>query len=384
MDFELSEAHKQIRTTVRNFAEKEITPYIEKWERDEYFPKDLIKRMGELGFFGVAFPEEYGGTGMGWLANTIVAEELGRASLGVASCLNMQSGTCPVTILNWGTEEQKRKYLPRIISGEALGCFAVTEPNAATDMAAIETTAIAQGDHYVVNGSKTWITHATVFNIGILFAKTNPKERHKGLSAFIITDDIPGMERQKITDKLGTRSSDTGQLFFTDARIPKENLLGEEGQGFTIAESSLVYGRTSIAGRSLGHAQACLDAAVSYANQREQFGVKIGTFQMVKELIAEMATEVEAARLLVYKNAWLIDQGQPSRRIADMAKLYTSEVAVRAALNTMKIYGAYGYSSEYPAARLYRDAMLMTIGEGTNNIQKILLANDALGWKKLD
>lgn len=384
MDFELSEVHEKIRQTVREFAEKEIKPNVEKWEREEYFPRELIKRMGELGFFGVAFPEEYGGTNIGWLANTIVAEELGRISLGVASCLNMQAGTCPVTILHWGTEEQKRKYLSKIISGEWLGCFAVTEPNAASDMASIETRAILQGDHYLVSGSKTWITHATVFDVGILFAKTNPKERHKGLSCFLITSDIPGLEKQKIVDKLGTRCSDTGQLFFTDAKIPKENLLGQEGEGFQIAENSLVYGRTSIAGRALGHAQACLEAAVAYANQREQFGVKIGTFQMVKELIAEMATEVEAARLLVYKNAWLIDKGEPSRRVADMAKFFSSEVGLRAAIHTMRIYGAYGYSSEYPAARLYRDAMLMTVGEGTSNIQKILLANDALGWKRLD
>jgi glutaryl-CoA dehydrogenase (non-decarboxylating) len=384
MDFELAEEHLQIRSTVRGFAEKEIIPFADEWDREEHFPKEVIVRMGKLGFFGAAFPQKYGGTELGYLANAIVAEELGRASLGVAGACNMQSGTCPMTILNWGTEEQKQKYLPAIISCEALGCFGLTEPNAATDMAGMQTTAILKNNKYIINGSKTWITQATVFDVGILFAKTNPKERHKGISAFLLLSNLPGLTRQKLHDKLGMRCSDTGQLFFDNCELPRENLLGEEGRGFTVAESSLVYGRTSVGARALGVAQACLDAGIKYANEREQFGQKIGYFQLVKEQLADMVADVEAARLLVYKSASLIDIGRASRRQADIAKFFASEACLRAAINVSRIYGAYQYSQDFPVARYYRDATLACVAEGSSNMQRILIANDALGWKRLD
>ncbi|MCL0078623.1 acyl-CoA dehydrogenase family protein [Dehalococcoidia bacterium] len=381
MDFELSDEHQQIRRTVRDFAEKEVAPYCEEWEREEYFPIDLIKRIGQLGFFSAPVPEEYGGTGQGWLANAIVAEELARVCLGVAYSHNMQAGTCPMTILNWGTEEQKKTYLPKIINCEMLGCFAVTEPNAATDVAGIETTAIRKGDHYLVNGSKTWITHGTVFDVGILFAKTDPTQRHKGLSAFIITSDLPGIESKKISNKLGIRISPTAELFFDDCRVPAENLLGKEGEGFTVVESSLAYGRISVGVRGLGLAQACLESSVRYANEREQFGAKIGTFQLIKEMIAEMAVEIEATRLMIYQAATLVDQGRISRHKCNMAKYFGGEVGFRCAERTARIYGAYSYSGDFPAARYFRDSMVQIAGEGHSNILKIVIANHVLGWK---
>jgi len=381
MDFDLAPELIQIRDTVRKFCLNEVIPFAEEWEKDEHFPSDVIRKMGGLGFFASPFPEQYGGTELGFLANIIVAEELGRASLGLACCLNMQSGTCPMTILLNCNEDQKQKYLPGIISGELLGCFAVTEPNAATDMAAIETKAIRDGDYYILNGTKMWITHASVFDVGVCFAKTDPTQRHKGLSAFIIERDMPGLKGIPEKNKLGVRSSDTGQIVFEDCRVPKENLIGEEGQGFKIAESSLTYGRANIAARSLGIGQAAVDASLKYANEREQFGQKIGYFQMNKQIIADMVAEIDAARLLVYRAAWLQDQGRPSSTESTIAKFYASEAAVRAVIGAAKIHGAYTYSSEYPVARLYRDVMLMTAGEGTSNIQRLIIANNALGWK---
>jgi len=263
-----------------------------------------------------------------------------------------------------------------------LGCFAVTEPDVGSDVAGIKTTAIDKGDYYLVNGAKTWITHATVFDVGILFAKTNPEARHEGLSTFVIERNMPGLEVRKITDKLGTRCSDTGEIIFEECRVPKDHLIGQPGQGFTIAQSSLTYGRISVAARGLGIAQACLDSAVKYANTREQFGLKIGKFQMNKQIIAEMVADCEAARLLVYRSAWLVDQGRADSHQAGVAKFFASEAALRAAVGAMRIHGAYGYSDEYDVARYYRDVMLMAIGEGSSNIQRILIANAALGLKR--
>lgn len=382
MDFELSPEHIQVRNAVREFCQKEVVPFAEAWEKEQIFPLETIRKMGELGFFTLPFPEKYGGTNLGFQANALVAEELGRASLGLACCLNMQTGTCPMTILLNGNEAQKEKYLPGIITGKLLGCFALTEPNAATDVAGIQTKAARDGDFYVLNGSKTWITHASVFDAGICFAKTDPTQRHKGLSSFIIEKDLPGLTRSRIEDKLGVRCSDTGELFFDDCRVPKENLLGQEGQGFEIAESALAYGRMNIAARSLGVSQAAVDLSIKYAREREQFGQKIGSFQMIKQIIADMVANTEASRLLVYRAAWLQDKSLPSFAESTIAKFFASEAALQAAIGAAKIHGAYTYSPDSPVARLYRDVMLMTAGEGTSNIQRLIIANAALGIKK--
>jgi glutaryl-CoA dehydrogenase (non-decarboxylating) len=382
MDFELGPDHIQVRNAIREFCDKEVVPFANEWEKEQIFPIDVIRKMGELGFFTMPFPEKYGGTNLGFLANAIVAEELGKASLGLACCLNMQSGTCPMTLLLNGNETQKEKYLPGIIGGKLLGCFAVTEPNAATDVAGIQTKAIRDGDYYILNGSKTWITHASVFDVGICFAKTDPTQRHKGLSAFIIEKDLPGLSRSRIEDKLGVRCSDTGELFFDDCRVPKENLIGQEGEGFEIAESALAYGRMNIAARSVGVSQAAVDLSVKYAKEREQFGQKIGNFQMIKQIIADMVANTDASRLLVYRAAWLQDRGLPSFAESTIAKFFASEAALQAAIGAAKIHGAYTYSPDSPVARLYRDVMLMTAGEGTSNIQRLIIANHALGMKR--
>lgn len=287
-----------------------------------------------------------------------------------------------MTLLLNGNETQKEKYLPGIIGGKLLGCFAVTEPNAATDVAGIQTKAIRDGDYYILNGSKTWITHASVFDVGICFAKTDPTQRHKGLSAFIIEKDLPGLSRSRIEDKLGVRCSDTGELFFDDCRVPKENLIGQEGEGFEIAESALAYGRMNIAARSVGVSQAAVDLSVKYAKEREQFGQKIGNFQMIKQIIADMVANTDASRLLVYRAAWLQDRGLPSFAESTIAKFFASEAALQAAIGAAKIHGAYTYSPDSPVARLYRDVMLMTAGEGTSNIQRLIIANHALGMKR--
>lgn len=382
MDFELPEEHRQIKQTVYDFCQKEVVPYVEEWEREEIFPAETIRKMGQLGFFGTLFPEEYGGTNMGALANAVVAEELARASLGVACVCNMQSVTCPLTIYRWAREDLKKKFVPKIINCEIFGCFALTEPNAASDLSAIQTRAERKGDYYIVNGTKMWITHATVMGAGVVLVKTDPTKRREGLSMLLIERDLPGLSSQKITNKLGCRCSDTGELIFEDCKVPAEYLLGEEGQGFEIAESSLAYGRMNIGARAVGIAQACLDAALKYAQEREQFGVPIGRFQMIKWLLADMVADVEAARLLVYKAAWLQDQGKPSMKAATVAKFFASEAGVRCTQAAMKIYGAYAFSEEYPVGRYHRDATLMTAGEGTSNIMRILIADMALGWRK--
>jgi len=312
----------------------------------------------------------------------IIAEEVSRALAALGTFFNMAGVTVPLTILNWGNEEQKKKYIPPIISGKIFGCFGLTEPNAGTDAAALQTTARKDGDVYILNGTKIWITNATIFGAGLCFARTDPKLKHRGISAFIVERSMPGIKTSKIENKFGHRASPTGEVLFEDCRVPKENLLGKEGEGFFYALNALDFGRVTVAARCVGIAQACIDAAVKYADQREQFGEKIGSFQMVQSQIAEMVIETEAARWLVYRAAWLEDQRKPHSLEGAMAKYFASETAVRAARNALTIFGAYGYSDEFPVGRYFRDAYLYIAAEGSNNIQKVLVAQDALGWKK--
>ena len=383
MDFELEPEHIQIRETVRKFCQKEVTPFVEKWENEQFYPREVIRKMGEQGFYAAAFPEKYGGTNLGRLAHTIVVEELAKASLGVSGSVNGQSGTCPMSILLNGNEAQIEKYVPGLISAKMIGCFALTEPNVGTDVAGIQTTAIRKGDYYILNGSKTWITNATVFDAGICLAKTDPTKRHEGLSAFILEKDMPGLTTRKIHSKIGNRSANAGEFFFDNCKVPKENLIGEEGKGFEIAESSLVYGRTNVAAMCLGLCDAAVEEAIKYAQTREQFGRPIGNFQMIKQIIADMVASTEAARLLVYRAAWLLDQDVPPPvHEVTIAKLVASETALQAAIGAARVHGAYGYSTEYPAARLYQDALMPVTGEGTSNIQRIIIANHVLGIAK--
>lgn len=383
MDFQLSEEQRAIQEMARKFAETEIAPFADKWDEEHFFPRDLVLKMGELGFYGCIIPEEYGGTNSGFLAMSLITEEISRASSSLRVTFNMQSCGTAYTIYRYGSEPLRQKYIEKLISGEWLGCFGITEPNAGSDVLAMKTTAIDKGDHFLVNGSKTWITNAHVADVCILYAYHDREAGSKGLSAFVVDlKTSPGVTTRPL-DKMGTRSSPTGEIIFEDVRVPKENLLGNLGDGVKIVFSSLNQTRLSCAAGGVGLAQACLDVAVKYCSEREQFGQPVGQFQMNQEMIANMAVEVEAARLLTYKAAWQKDQGQLGNTLeTSYAKYFAGEVVARAAHCAMKILGAYGYSTEYPVARFYRDAVLYQIVEGTANIQKMIIALDRLGIRK--
>ncbi len=337
--------------------------------------------MGELGFFGCIIPEEYGGSGSGFLAQTLITEEIARASSSLRVAFNMQTCGPALSIVRYGTEEQKQKYVPKLVSAEMIGCFGITEPNAGSDVMAMKTTAIPKGDYFLLNGNKTWISNAQVADLSIAYAYHDREIGSKGLSAFIVEMKLPGVTTRPL-EKLGTRSSPTGEILFEDVKVPRENLLGNLGDGVKLVFSSLNQTRLSCAAGGVGLAQACLDIAIKYCNEREQFGQQIGQFQMNQEMIADMAVEIEAARLLTYRAAYQKDQGDLGNNLeTSYAKYYAGEIVVRAAHSAMKILGAYGYSTEYPVARFYRDAVLYQIVEGTANIQKMIIALDRLGYR---
>jgi glutaryl-CoA dehydrogenase (non-decarboxylating) len=382
MDFKLSEELQALRETARDFADKEIVPYVEKWEEQSYFPREVIKKMADLGFYGTLVPEEYGGNGMGFLAGTIVTEEVARASASLRVTLNMQTFGPAVSILRYGTEAQKKKHLPKIASTETISCFAITEPNAGSDIMSMKTTAIPKGDYFLVNGSKTWISNAQVADLCILYAYHDPAAKSKGLSTFLLDMHLPGITTRPL-NKLGLHSAPTGEITLEDVKVPKDALLGSLGDGVKHVFGSLNQTRLSCAAGGIGIAQACLEAAVKYCNERSQFGQQIGQFQMNQDMIAVMATELEAARLLVYRAAVQKDEGNLANVLeTSMAKYYAGEVAGKAADFAMRILSAYGYSTEYPVARYYRDAKSIQIVEGTANIQKTIIALDQLGYRK--
>ncbi len=384
MDFGLSEELQMLRETVRNFAQEKIAPYADEWDENHYFPyEEAIKPMGELGLFGTVIPEEYGGNGMGWLAAMIITEEIARASASLRVQVNMQALGCAYTIYRYGCEEIRKKYIPRLVSAEYIGAFAITEPNAGSDVMAMKTTAQDRGDYWLLNGYKTWISNATVADVLVVYAYTDKEKRGKGLSAFVIepknfegitTSDLP---------KMGLRSAPTGEVILEDAKIPKENILGNPGDGARILFGSLNQTRLSAAAGGIGLAQACLDTVIKYCQEREQFGKPIGQFQMNQDLIAQVSAELEAARLMVYKAAWQKDQGMINNGLeVAHAKYLAGEIVVKASHVAMKILGAYGYSTEYPVARFYRDAPSIQIVEGSTNICKWIIALDQLGIRK--
>jgi glutaryl-CoA dehydrogenase (non-decarboxylating) len=341
-----------------------------------------MKKMADLGFYGTLVPEEYGGNGMGFLAGTIVTEEVARASASLRVTLNMQTFGPAVSILRYGSEEQKKRYLPKIVSTEAISCFAITEPNAGSDIMSMKTTAIPKGDYFLVNGSKTWISNAQVADLCILYAYHDPAAKTKGLSTFLLDMHLPGISTRPL-NKLGLHSAPTGEITLEDVKVPKSALLGTLGDGVKQVFGSLNQTRLSCAAGGIGIAQACLEAAVKYCNERSQFGQQIGQFQMNQDMIAVMATELEAARLLVYRAAVQKDEGNLGNVLeTSMAKYYAGEVAGKAADFAMRILSAYGYSTEYPVARYYRDAKSIQIVEGTANIQKTIIALDQLGYRK--
>jgi len=384
MEFTLGEELEMLREMARDFAAEKIAPYADEWDEKHYFPyEEVIKPMGELGFFGTVIPEEYGGNNMGWLAAMILTEEIAKASSSLRVQINMMGLGCAFTIFRYGSEEIKNKYVSKLVSAEYVGGFAITEPNAGSDVMAMKSTAIDKGDHWLLNGSKTWISNSSTADAIIYYAYTDKEARGKGLSAFVIElKNFNGITTTEL-DKLGTRSTPTGELYLEDTKVPKENILGRPGDGAKIVFGSLNQTRLSAAAGGIGVAQACLDAVTSYCSQREQFGKPVGQFQMNQDMVAQISSEIEAARLMVYKAAWQKDQGQLGNNLeVAHAKYLAGEIAVKASQVAMKIMGAYGYSSEYPVARYYRDAPAYQLVEGSANICKWIIALDQLGIKK--
>ena len=384
MDFSLSEELEMLRDMVRDFANEQIAPFADEWDEKHYFPyEEVLKPMGELGLFGTVIPEQYGGSEMGWLAAMIVTEEIARASSSLRVQINMQTLGCAYTILTYGSDELKEKYIPKLVSAEYVGGFAMTEPDAGSDVMAIKSKAEDKGDHWLLNGSKTWISNADVADMMIYYAYTDRDAASKGLSAFIVELKNFNDVRTTALDKLGSRSSPTGEIYLTDTRVPKENILGKPGDGAKILFGSLNQTRLSAAAGGVGLAQACLDEAIKYCNERKQFGKLIGEYQMNQDLIAQMSTEIEAARFLVYRAAWAKDQGRLNNGLdVAQAKYMAGEVATKCANYAMRILGAYGYSTEYPVARFFRDAPTYSMVEGSANICKWIIALDQLGIRK--
>ena len=379
--FELSEDQLLVQETARRFAEEDIAPTLEEEEKRHEFRADRLARMGELGFFACALPDELGGNGMGFLESVLMAEQVARISASWRVPFNMQNLGPPLTVARFGSTAQKEKYIPGWISGEKLGFFAMTEPNSGSDVASMKTYAVDAGDHWEIHGSKMWISNAHIGDAGLLYAYTDRDAHHKGISAFIIEPkNLEGCTAKSIDTKLGLHCSPTGEFVFDAAKVPKDALLGIEGDGFKICMWQLNNTRINCAAGALGVAGGALELSINYANERTQFGKPISKHQMIQAQIADMAVEHEAARLLVYRAAWLKDQNRPNQYETSIAKLAASEAAVHAANECMKIFGSYGFSTEYPAERFYRDAKSLQVVEGTSNVQKIIISSVACGF----
>jgi glutaryl-CoA dehydrogenase (non-decarboxylating) len=371
MNFDLTEEQLEMKKLARDFAEKEIAPIIEKDEKEHRFRPEIVKKMAGLGFFGGIIPEKYGGMATGFLSSLIMNEEIARVSASYGLPFNMQMFGPANTIVTYGTEEQKQKYVPALVNADMMGAFAITEPNSGSDVVSMKSTAVEKDDHYVINGQKTWISNAQVADVALLYCHTDRDKKHKGMSCFLIEPKkMAGISTRPIETKLGLHCAPTGEVILEDAKVPKSAMLGQRGDGFKICMGML--DNTRLACRAVGVGQACVDASIKYACEREQFGQRIADFQIIQEQIAEMAVDVEAARLLVYRAAYLKDKGSP-RTTAEvsMAKYNAAEVAVRNSGTAVKIFGSYGFSSEYPAERFFRDAKSFQIVEGTSNIQKM-------------
>jgi len=379
MNFELNEEQRLVRDMVRDFAQQELAPHAAQVDKTEEFPADNIRKMAELGLLGLPYPEKYGGGGGDYLSYAIAVEEVARAcgSTGLIYAAHVSLGCGP--IYYFGTEGQKQKWLPHLCSGKGLGAFGLTEPEAGSDAGSTRTIAVRDGDSYVLNGSKMWITSGAIADVVIATAKTDPAAGTRGISCFLVEKGTPGFIPGKNEPKMGLKGSVTSALSFEECRVPVGNRLGEEGEGFRQMLITLDGGRISIGAMALGLAQAALDQATRYAKERKQFGQPIANFQALQWMIADMATEIDAARLLIYRAAAMKDAGQPFSKEAAMAKLYASETAERAAFKAVQIHGGYGYSREYPVERIYRDQRLCSIGEGTSEIQRLVIARQVLG-----
>ena len=378
MDFRLSDDQEILRRSVREFAESEIRPHVMEWDEAQQFPMTLLAKLAEVGLTGIQFPEEYGGAAMSAVDYSICIEELARVCPAIALSVAAHNGLCSAHIGMFGSDEQKRTFLPRLVKGEVLGAWGLTEANAGSDAAGMRTTATRQGDCWVLNGSKTFITHGRIGGVMVVIAVTDRSKAHRGISAFIVEHGTPGMAAGKKENKLGMRASDTSEVIFTDCRVPSSQLLGQEGQGFVNTLQVLDAGRIGIAALSVGLAQGAYEAARDYARERRQFGQPIAAFQAIQWKLADLATRIEAARLLTYRAAHLKDRGVRMTRESSMAKLFASETAVRAADECVQIHGGYGFVKDYPAEKYFRDVKLLTIGEGTSEIQRLVIARQLL------
>lgn len=378
MNFSLSENQQMIITMVRDFAEKHIRPHVMEWDEAQTFPVETFKKLGELGLMGVLVPEEYGGSGLSYFEYVSIITEISKVCGSIGLSVAAHNSLCTAHILAFANEEQKLRWLPKLATAEWIGAWGLTEANTGSDAMGMNTTAVLDGDHYIVNGSKNWITHGKSGDVAVVMVRTGEKGDSKGISAIVIEKGTPGFTHGKKENKLGMRASETTELIFDNCRVPKENLLGKEGEGFKQAMYILDGGRISIAALSLGMAKGALQAAVSYSKERYQFGQPISSFQGISFKIADMATEVEAAELLIMQAADLKNRGKNVTRESAMAKYFASEVCVRTATEAVQIFGGYGYTKDFPVEKFYRDSKLCTIGEGTSEIQKIVIAREIL------
>ncbi len=383
MNFEFTEEQKMLRTTVRNFTDKEILPHIAQWDREGKFDPAIIQKLAELGLMGVCIPEEYGGSGMDYNSLAIVCEELERGDTAFRTAVSVHTGLNSMTILQWGNEEQKQKYLVPQAKGEKIAAFGLTEPGAGSDVASMETTAVKEGDYYILNGQKTWISLCDTADNFLVFAYTKDRsERHKGISAFIVERDWEGFSSKAIKGKLGIRAGNTGELFFDNVKVPKENMLGEEGEGFKIAMSALDNGRFTVASGAVGQIMACLEESVKYCHERKTFGKEIGKHQLVQKMIADMEAGLQMSRLLVYRAGELKNQGKRNTRETSLAKWQACDFANKAADDAVQIHGAYGFSDEYPVERFLRNSKAPVIYEGTREIHTVMQAEYVLGYRE--
>jgi alkylation response protein AidB-like acyl-CoA dehydrogenase len=378
MEFSFSEELLEIKRIVREFAEKEIRPHVMEWDEKQIFPIDVLKKLGQLGFLGVLIPTEYGGAGLGYTEYVTIVEELSRVDGSIGISVAAHNSLCTGHIDTCGTEDQRRRFVVPLAKGEKIGAWSLTEPEAGSDAGGTQTVARLDGDHWILNGQKTFTTHGNYGDICVAMAVTDKSAGHHGISAFILEKGMPGFFPGKKENKLGLRASDTSTVVFEDCRVPKENLLGEPGEGFIDALKILDGGRISIAALGVGMAQGAYEAALHYAKQRKQFGRPIAEFQAIQFKLADMATEIDAARLLTHRAAWMKEQGMQTTAYASMAKLYAGEVAVRVANECVQVHGGYGFIKEYPAEKFYRDVKLCTIGEGTSEIQRLVIAREIL------
>lgn len=383
MNFDLTSEQKQIQDLARSFAQKEIVPRVREYDRAGKFPLDLVKKMGELGFLGCHVPVEYGGSGLDYISLALMAEEFGAACSSVQTFISVQLSLVTSAIVQWGTEEQKKKYVPKLVSGELIGCYCLSEPNSGSDAVSMTTMASKKNGKWVLNGTKMWISNGKYSDVAIVFAQTDKslEKKYKGIVAFIVDTKSKGYTANEIEGRLGLRASSTCEVVLENVEVPEENVLGKVGDGFKVAMNALDFGRYSLAAGTVGAARACLEAAVKYAKERVQFGKAIGSFQLVQAMIAEMVTEVDAARLLVHRAGHLKNTGAKNTLETSIAKLYATEVAQRCAYKAIQVHGGYGFVDEFPVERFYRDVRVSTLYEGTSEVQKLIIGGQILGIK---